>query len=100
MRDNRFLGLEETGNEEFLQRSRGYGFFVETSAIPVPKHLAVFARYDQLHPTNLLQNNTFHGATAGVIFDPVRYARVRFEYQRQYGARRADIFRIGLQFNY
>ena len=100
IRDNRFLGLAETVNNEVTPGSRGYGYFIETSVVPVPKHLAVFARYDQLRPTNLALKNTLFGATGGIIFDPVRYARVLFEYQRQYGARRVEDFRISLQFNY
>jgi nitric oxide reductase subunit C len=94
LRDDRFIGLD-TG-----MRSRGYGYFVELDAIPVSRRLSVFGRYDRLRPTTLVKENTLHGGTLGVIYDPVRYARVSFEYQRLGGATTADRYRIGWQFNF
>jgi mono/diheme cytochrome c family protein len=96
LRDSRFVGLAEI----VVSKSRGNGFFFEIDTIPLPKHLTIFGRYDQLRQTNLLRDNTLHGATTGVIFDPYRYARLSLEYQRLYGTERSDRFRIGLQFNF
>lgn len=94
LRDNRFL---DVGTD---QRSHGYGYFLELDTIPVAKHLTVFGRYDQLRPTTLLSGNTLHGGTFGVIYDPIRYARVSFEYQRLDLLETVNRYRIGLQFNY
>ena len=94
LRDNRFL---ETGTD---QRSHGYGYFLELDTIPVTKRLSIFGRYDQLRPTTLISGNTFHGGTFGVIYDPIRYARVSFEYQRLDLLRTVNRYRIGLQFNF
>lgn len=96
LRDSRFLGLAE--NVE--SKSRGQGLFFEVDAVMLPKHLSILGRYDQLRQTNLLSDNFLRGVTSGVIFDPYRYARLLFEYQRLYGFERADRFRISLQFNY
>lgn len=94
LRDSRFLGVD------LEQRSRGYGYFVEVDTIPVAKHLSMFGRYDQLRPTTLISGNTLRGGTFGVLFDPVRYARVSFEYQRLEGLQTVNRYRIGFQFNY
>lgn len=94
LRDDRFLGLDTSA------RSRGYGCFVELDAIPVSGRLGVFGRYDHLRPTTLVDDNTLRGGTFGVLYDPVRYARVSFEYQRLGGAITANRYRIGWQFNF
>ena len=94
LRDDRFVGFDADA------RSRGYGYFVELDAIPVAKRLSVFGRYDHLRPTTLVGDNTLRGGTFGVIYDPVRYARVSFEYQRLGGAVTQDRYRIGWQFNF
>lgn len=94
LRDDRFIGFDAD------TRSRGYGYFVELDAIPVSKRLSVFGRYDHLRPTTLVGDNTLRGGTFGVIYDPVRYARVSFEYQRLGGAVSEDRYRIGWQFNF
>ena len=94
LRDSRFLGVDTE------QRSRGYGYFVEVDTVPVVKHLSVFGRYDQLRQTTLITGNTLRGGTFGVIFDPVKYARVSFEFQRLDGLQTVNRYRIGLQFNY
>ncbi len=96
IRDSRFLGITEDGE----RKSRGHGIFFEVDGVLIPKHLSILGRYDQLRPTTLLRDNTARGLTTGVIFDPYRYARVSFEYQRLYGIERADRFTIRLQFNY
>jgi len=94
LRDSRFLGVDVE------QRSRGYGYFVEVDTVPVVKHLSVFGRYDQLRQTTLISGKTLRGGTFGVIFDPVKYARMSFEYQRLNGLQTVNRYRIGLQFNY
>ncbi len=94
--DSRFLGLTE--NVE--SKSRGHGYFFELDTVVLPKHLSIFGRYDQLRQTNLQSGNTLRGLTTGILFDPYKYVRVVFEYQRLYGFERADRFKIGLQFNY
>ena len=94
LRDDRFVGVDADA------RSRGYGYFVELDAIPVAKRLSVFGRYDHLRPTTLVGDNTLRGGTFGVIYDPVRYARVSFEYQRLGGAVTQNRYRIGWQFNF
>jgi mono/diheme cytochrome c family protein len=94
LRDSRFLGVDVE------QRSRGYGYFVEVDTVPVVKHLSVFGRYDQLRPTTLISGNTLRGGTFGVLFDPVKYARVSFEYQHLAGLQTLNRYRVGLQFNY
>ena len=94
LRDNRFL------EADLEQRSRGYGYFLELDTIPVARHLSIFGRYDQLRPTTLLSGNTFHGGTLGVIYDPVKYARVSFEYQRLDLLETANRYRIGFQLNF
>ena len=94
LRDNRFLGIDSD------QRSRGYGHFVEVDTIPLVKHLTLFGRYDQLRPTTLISGNTLRGGTFGVLFDPVKYARVSFEYQRLDGLQTVNRYRIGAQFNF
>ncbi len=94
LRDNRFLGVD------IEQRSHGYGYFLELDTIPVAKRLSLFGRYDQLRPTTLVASNTQRGCTFGVIFDPINYARVSFEYQRLAGLQTVNRYRIGLQFNF
>ena len=94
LRDNRFLGIDTE------QRSHGYGYFVEVDTIPVAKHLTMFGRYDQLRQTTLVAGNTLRGGTFGVLYDPVKYARVSFEYQRLDGLQTVNRYRIGFQFNY
>lgn len=94
LRDSRFLGVEVE------QRSRGYGYFVEVDTIPVARHLSMFGRYDQLRPTTLISGNTLRGGTFGVLFDPVKYARFSFEYQRLDGLQTVNRYRVGFQFNY
>jgi mono/diheme cytochrome c family protein len=94
LRDSRFLGVDVE------QRSRGYGYFMEVDTVPVVKHLSLFGRYDQLRQTTLIGGNTLRGGTFGVIFDPIRYARVSFEYQRLAGLETVNRYRIGLQLNY
>ncbi len=96
IRDNRFLRITEGGE----RKSLGNGFFFEADGVLFPKHLSIFGRYDQLRPTNLLHDNTERGSMTGLIFDPYRYVRVSFEYQRLYGLERADRIKIGLQLNY
>ena len=94
LRDNRFL------EADIEQRSRGYGYFLELDTIPVARHLSIFGRYDQLRPTTLLTGNTFHGGTLGVIYDPIKYARVSFEYQRLDLLETVNRYRIGFQLNF
>lgn len=94
LRDNRFP------ESEMEQRSRGYGYFLELDTIPVAKRLSIFGRYDQLRPTTLITGNTFHGGTFGVIYDPIRYARVSFEYQRLDLLETVNRYRIGFQLNF
>lgn len=94
LRDSRFVGV---GIE---QRSHGYGYFLELDTIPVAKRLSVFGRYDQLRPTTLVAANTIRGGTLGVIYGPIRYARVSLEYQRLDGLQSVNRYRIGLQFNF
>ncbi len=94
LRDERFFGLEAE------QRSRGWGYFVELDTIPIIDHLSLFARYDQLRPTTLISDNTLRGGTFGVIFDPIKYGRMSFEYQRFGGVETANRFRIGWQLNF
>jgi mono/diheme cytochrome c family protein len=94
LRDSRFLGVDVE------QRSHGYGYFVEVDTIPVAKHLSMFGRYDQLRPTTLISGNTLRGGTFGVLFDPVKYARFSFEYQRLEGLQTVNRYRIGVQLNY
>jgi len=94
LRDSGFLGVD------LDQRSHGYGHFVEVDTIALVKHLTIFGRYDQLRQTTLISGNTLRGGTFGVIFDPVKYARMSFEYQRLNGLQTVNRYRIGLQFNY
>lgn len=94
LRDSGFLGVD------LDRRSRGYGHFVEVDTIPVVKHLTLFGRYDQLRPTTLISGNTLRGGTFGVLFDPIKYARVSFEYQRLDGLQTVNRYRIGAQFNF
>lgn len=94
LRDSQFLGINSN------QRSRGFGYFVEGDAIPVVDHLTVYGRYDQLRPTTLISNDTFRGFTCAVIYDFVKYARMSFEYQHQFGALTGNVYRIGWQANF
>ena len=94
LRDQRFLGIDAE------QRSRGWGYFVELDTIPVVNHLSLFARYDQLRPTTLAADNTLRGGTFGVLFDPIKYGRMSFEYQRLVNGEAANRFRIGWQLNF
>ena len=94
LRDNRFL------EADLEQRSRGYGYFLELDTIPVARRLSIFGRYDRLRPTTLLTGNTFHGGTLGVIYDPLKYARVSFEYQRLDLLQTVNRYRIGFQLNF
>jgi hypothetical protein len=94
LRDERFFGLEAE------QRSRGWGYFFELDTIPIVDHLSLFARYDQLRPTTLLSDNTLRGGTFGVLFDPIKYGRMSFEYQRLSGLEATNRFRIGWQLNF
>ena len=94
LRDDRFLGIDEAG------RSRGYGYFLELDTNPVAKRLSLFGRYDRLRPTTLVADNRLRGGTFGVIYDPVKYARVSFEYQRLEAAQAVNRYRIGFQLNY
>ena len=94
LRDSGFLGVD------LDQRSHGYGYFAELDTIPVAKHLSMFGRYDQLRPTTLISGNTLRGGTFGVLFDPFKYARVSFEYQRLDGLQTVNRYRIGAQFNF
>jgi mono/diheme cytochrome c family protein len=94
LRDSQFLGIDSD------QRSRGFGCFLEADAIPVVNHLTVYGRYDQLRPTTLIPDNTLKGATFAVIYDFVKYARMSFEYQRQFGAQTGNVYRIGWQANF
>jgi hypothetical protein len=94
LRDSQFLGIDSS------QQSRGFGYFVEADAIPIVNHLTVYGRYDQLRPTTLIPDNTFRGATLAVIYDFIKYARMSFEYQRQFGAQTGNVYRIGWQANF
>lgn len=94
LRDQRFFGIDAE------QRSRGWGDFVELDTIPVVNHLSLFARYDQLRPTTLAADNTLRGGTFGVLFDPIKYGRMSFEYQRLVNGQTANRFRIGWQLNF
>jgi hypothetical protein len=94
LRDSQFLGIDSD------QRSRGFGYFVEGDAIPIVNHLTVYGRYDQLRPTTLIPDSTFRGATFAVIYDFIKYARMSFEYQRQFGAQTGNVYRIGWQANF
>lgn len=94
LRDQRFFGIDAE------QRSRGWGYFVELDTIPVVNHLSLFARYDQLRPTTLISDNTLRGGTFGVLFDPIKYGRMSFEYQRLVNGQTANRFRIGWQLNF
>lgn len=94
LRDERFFGIDAE------QRSRGWGYFVELDTIPIVNHLSLFARYDQLRPTTLAADNTLRGGTFGVLFDPIKYGRMSFEYQRLVNGQTANRFRIGWQLNF
>ena len=94
LRDQRFFGIDAE------QRSRGWGYFVELDTIPVVNHLSLFARYDQLRPTTRAADNTLRGGTFGVLFDPIKYGRMSFEYQRLVNGQTANRFRIGWQLNF
>lgn len=94
LHDERFFGVEAE------RRSRGWGYFVELDTIPVANHLSLFARYDQLRPTTLLSENTLRGGTFGILFDPFKYGRMSFEYQRLVNEQTANRFRIGWQLNF
>jgi mono/diheme cytochrome c family protein len=94
LRDERFFGIDAE------QRSRGWGYFVELDTIPIVNHLSLFARYDQLRPTTLVSDNTLRGGTFGMLFDPIKYGRFSFEYQRLTGIDTTNRFRIGWQLNF
>lgn len=94
LRDNRVIGIDSAG------RSHGQGYFAEVDAVPIVGHLGCFGRYDQIRETSLLTGNTIRGGTVGVIYDPVRYARVLFEYQRVSKLEIPNRYTIGLQFNF
>ena len=94
LRDSRFLGIDS------VDRSRGYGYFIEVDTIPVKDHFSVFARYDQIRPTTLLNGNVIHGGTVGVIYDVMKYARALFEYQRIANRETANFYRVGFQLNF
>ena len=94
LRDQRFFGIDAE------QRSRGWGYFVELDTIPIVNHLSLFARYDQLRPTTLISDNTLRGGTFGVLFDPIKYGRMSFEYQRLVNGQTANRFRVGWQLNF
>ncbi|MGE0883432.1 MAG: cytochrome c [Blastocatellales bacterium] len=94
LRDQRFFGLEAE------RRSRGWGYFAELDTIPIINHLSLFARYDQLRPTTLLAENTLRGGAFGILFDPIKYGRMSFEYQRLVNGQTANRFRIGWQLNF
>jgi len=94
LRDNRILGLESDS------RSRGQGYFVEIDGIPIVGHLGTFARYDQIRQTSLVSGNPVRGGTVGVIYDPVRYGRLSFEYQHVGKLEIPNRYTIGLQFNF
>jgi hypothetical protein len=94
LRDSQFLGIDSD------KASHGFGYFVEADAIPIVNHLTVYGRYDQLRPTTLVSDNTLRGATCAVIYDFIKYARMSFEYQRQFGAQTGNVYRIGWQANF
>ncbi|MCL4486677.1 MAG: cytochrome c [Chloroflexi bacterium] len=94
LRDNRVLGVETDG------RSHGQGYFAEIDAVPIVGHLGCYGRFDQIRETSLLSGNTIRGGTVGVIYDPVRYARVLFEYQHIGKLEIPNRYTIGLQFNF
>jgi mono/diheme cytochrome c family protein len=94
LRDNRVLGLDADG------RSHGQGYFAEIDAVPIVGHVGCYGRFDQIRETTLLNGNTIRGGTVGVIYDPVRYARVLFEYQRVPKLEIPNRYTIGLQFNF
>jgi mono/diheme cytochrome c family protein len=94
LRDSRFLGIDS------IDRSHGYGYFIEVDTIPVKNHCSLFARYDQLRPTTLVSGNSARGGTVGVIYDLVRYARTLFEYQRVADQETSNVYRVGFQLNF
>jgi mono/diheme cytochrome c family protein len=94
LRDQRFFSIDAE------QRSRGWGYFVELDTIPIVNHLSLFARYDQLRPTTLLSENTVRGGTFGILFDPIKYGRMSFEYQRLVNGQTTNRFRVGWQLNF
>ena len=94
LRDKRFLGVESD------DRSHGYGYFLEVDTIPVKDHFSVFARYDQIRPTSLVNGNLAHGGTVGAIYDIVKYARALFEFQRIADQERSNFYRVGFQLNF
>lgn len=94
LRDQRFFGRDTE------QRSRGWGYFAELDTIPIVNHLSLFARYDQLRPTTLVADNALRGGTFGVLFDPIKYGRMSFEYQRLVNGQTANRFRVGWQLNF
>lgn len=94
LRDDLFLGSESE------RRSRGWGYFFELDTIPIVDHLSLFARYDQLRPTTLVAGNTLRGGTFGILFDPIKYGRMSFEYQRLDNGQTVNRYRIGWQLNF
>lgn len=94
LRDDLFLGSESE------RRSRGWGYFFELDTIPIVDHLSLFARYDQLRPTTLVAGNTLRGGTFGILFDPIKYGRMSFEYQRLDNGQTINRYRIGWQLNF
>ena len=94
LRDDLFLGIESE------RRSRGWGYFFELDTIPIVDHLSLFARYDQLRPTTLVAGNTLRGGTLGILFDPIKYGRMSFEYQRLDNGQTVNRYRIGWQLNF
>ena len=94
LRDNRLLDFDSD------RRSHGQGYFVEVDGVPLTGHVGAFARYDQIRQTSLAADNTLRGGTFGIIYDPLRYARVLFEYQRVAKLDIPNRYRVALQFNF
>lgn len=79
LRDGRFIDADSN------RKSWGFGQFVELDAFLIPSYLTAITRFDQLRPTNLINNNTQLGVTVGLALDvhgPRRSrGRITFDYQ-------------------
>lgn len=93
LRDDRILDIESAGS------SHGYGIFGEVNWIPI-RRLGLVARYDQLRPTILLDQNTSRAGTFEIIYDITKYTRISFEYQHGENFLPANSYRLGGQLNF
>jgi cytochrome c553 len=91
--DNHLVG-GDTSNP-----NHSYGSYVELDAVPIPRHIGAYLRFDELRPTTQ-QSEAIHSGTAGITIDVTHFARLLLEYQRFQEVSESNLYSIGFRLNF